>query len=499
MGPFQRDLRLKITALLLILILLSSAASIGISYALASNIMRHHIDESTKTITKLVNGLLNTAIERRIARMSLIINYPQFRNPRTPVSEMTRSINLLIETWPIAGKGIFTDTNGNPRAGSSEIIAVGNVSKMGWFKNAQMALLVLCYIDSPAELEKLSSSEPLLAVSSPTRDEHGQIFGYLTLFTTLTDIENALSAAKFGRSGIGYLIDSDGSFIAGSLANPLLDNKTRKINSSEALKIITSADMGMATVRRGGKSLLVSFARVQPGIERGVGIDWYTGIVVDSKEAYSDVNRITLYLFVVAIVFLVTGGILAVTAGRNISRPILELSTVTRRIGSGDLSGDIPIRTSDQIGTLAASITRMRDFLKEIVSEATASAQKVSSLAREQSAATADILCNLEEIVDSALKLEKNVESQTQRLRKLIEYLESMPKEAHGAQSYKDARETLTEAEVLAEAGSERAIEIAAASQELRAAASDVASAARRLSIMASELLDLVARFKLHD
>lgn len=499
MGLFQKDLRLRITALLLTLILLSSATSIGVSYLLASNIMHNRIDESTITITNLVRGLLNTAIDRRLAKMRLITSYPMFRNPESSPAEMTRFINIILETWPIAGKGVFTDTNGNPLAGSSEIIAAGNVSRTEWFKYAQMALLVLFYIDSTAELEKLSSTEPLLAVSSPTRDELGQIFGYLILFTTLTDIKDALSVARVGKTGIGYLVDSEGSLIAGSSSNPLLDRKTRKINSSDALRIITSGNTGMSTVSRQSKSLFVSFSKVQPDIKHGVGIDWYTGIVMDSKEAFSDINKTTIYLFLVAIAFLVAGGFLAVTVGRNMTEPILELSTVTKRIGSGDLTGDIPMRTNDQIGTLAASITRMRDSLKELISEARASAERVSSLAKEQSAATADILGNLEEIVDSVVKLEKNVESQAQRLRKLTEYTESMSKEARDSQSYKEAREILTEAEVLAEAGSERAVEIAAASQELRSAASEVASAARRLSIMASELQDLVARFKLHD
>ena len=54
----------------------------------------------------------------------------------------------------------------------------------------------------------------------------------------------------------------------------------------------------------------------------------------------------------------------------------------------------------------------------------------------------------------------------------------------------------LQESEILAEVGTDKAIEIAIATQDQRAAARDVAAAARRLSELARELNEVVQRFK---
>jgi len=59
-----------------------------------------------------------------------------------------------------------------------------------------------------------------------------------------------------------------------------------------------------------------------------------------------------------------------------------------------------------------------------------------------------------------------------------------------------DIEELLRESEILSEVGANKTVEIASASQEQRAAARDIAAAARRLSVMSSELKEMVRRFK---
>jgi methyl-accepting chemotaxis protein len=120
----------------------------------------------------------------------------------------------------------------------------------------------------------------------------------------------------------------------------------------------------------------------------------------------------------------------------------------------------------------------------------------MSSLADEQSAGTQDVFSNTEDIVESVVVLAKNMESQTQKIRKVLEFYQSLPDDVKSLPQAREVEQLLTDSEILAEVGSDKAVEIASAAQDQRSAARDVAAAARRLSGMARELKDMVQRFK---
>ncbi len=138
----------------------------------------------------------------------------------------------------------------------------------------------------------------------------------------------------------------------------------------------------------------------------------------------------------------------------------------------------------------------MRDYLRTALSEAGYTSDRMSELAEEQSAGTGDVFENAEEIFESVVMLTKNIDSQTQKIRKVMEYVDSMPDDVQKLEAVVEIKELLRESEILADVGSNKAVEIAAATQDQRGAARDVAAAARRLSVMARELKDMVQRFK---
>jgi methyl-accepting chemotaxis protein len=88
------------------------------------------------------------------------------------------------------------------------------------------------------------------------------------------------------------------------------------------------------------------------------------------------------------------------------------------------------------------------------------------------------------------------MESQTQKIRKVLEFYQSLPDDVKSLPQAREVEQLLTDSEILAEVGSDKAVEIASAAQDQRSAARDVAAAARRLSGMARELKDMVQRFK---
>ena len=67
-------------------------------------------------------------------------------------------------------------------------------------------------------------------------------------------------------------------------------------------------------------------------------------------------NRASLYAALAAIL---TGLVLGIFLARRLTRPVRELTTATRAMAKGDLEQQVPVRSQDELGELAASFNQM--------------------------------------------------------------------------------------------------------------------------------------------
>ena len=92
-------------------------------------------------------------------------------------------------------------------------------------------------------------------------------------------------------------------------------------------------------------------------------------------------NRIRLAMVVSGLVLLL-GSMIAIFGAKTISRPIVELTQMTRRIAGGDFTQRIAISAKNEIGTLAASFNEMTRRLNESIEhlkETTAAKERIES------------------------------------------------------------------------------------------------------------------------
>jgi HAMP domain-containing protein len=491
---FEKDLRVKITAILLVFILLAVGASLIVSYTIVTGIIRKNIVQSNGDAARLSAEIINVALDRRASRLDLLTNLPAIKDPAVGASVKSDTLGLFMETWPLGQEALMVDTNGKIICGTGKIGNLPNASGTSWYENAQSGRTAFTYIYNTSELTGAFFSAPVLAVSAPVRDSLNQIYAYVVTFTNVEDIAKGVNAVMLEKTGHGFLVNDRGVLIAGKVFPPEgKPSASDKKAMEELVGQMSKGGTGDASVRYGGRSYLVSWVPVSSSETAGLG--WTVGVAVPTAEALAPANRVTLALSLLAIVILLGGAIVAVLLGRSIIRPIDELVSNAEKIGSGDLTGDVAIRSRDQIGALAAAFLRMRDYLRSALAEAGYVADKMSVLADEQSAGTRDFLDNTEEIVESVIVLSKNLESQTQKIRKVLDTMEKMPESARAQPVVAEAAQLLRESDILAEVGASKAVEIASATQDQRGAARDVAAAARRLSDMARELKEMVKKF----
>ena len=119
-----------------------------------------------------------------------------------------------------------------------------------------------------------------------------------------------------------------------------------------------------------------------------------------SAEIYSSARWWVIGVLIGAVAI---GLALAMFIAALISRPVQEVREVAQRIADGDLTGkEVPVRSKDEIGDLAAAMNKMQGNLVKMIVAVSENAQQVANASEEFSAVSQQITSNSEETTAQA-------------------------------------------------------------------------------------------------
>jgi signal transduction histidine kinase len=229
-------------------------------------------------------------------------------------------------------------------------------------------------------------SEPYMTLSlAGTRRDTGVSIAQVNLKL----IWDVVSKIKVGERGRAYVIDADGRLIA----HPDISLVLRNTDMSKLAQVRSARAAGSGEeVQQGeditGNRVLTAYAQVAP-------LGWLVFVETPVAEAYAplyaSIQRTGIVLFGALALAFIAGMFLA---GRMVV-PIQALRRGAARIGSGDLSQRISIKTGDEVEALANQFNDMASRLQESYAGLE---QKVEDRTRalsetlEQQTATSEVL-----------------------------------------------------------------------------------------------------------
>ena len=229
-------------------------------------------------------------------------------------------------------------------------------------------------------------SEPYMTLSlAGTRRDTGVSIAQVNLKL----IWDVVSKIKVGQRGRAYVVDADGRLIA----HPDISLVLRNTDMSKLAQVRSarSAGSGDAVQEAGditGNRVLTAYAQVTP-------LGWLVFVETPIAEAYAplyaSIQRTGYVLFGALALAFIAGMFLA----RRMVVPIQALRAGAARIGSGDLSQRISIRTGDEVEALADQFNDMAGKLQESYADLEQRVEDRThelSQALEQQTATADVL-----------------------------------------------------------------------------------------------------------
>ena len=205
----------------------------------------------------------------------------------------------------------------------------------------------------------VGGSEPYMTLAmAGTRHDYGVIVGQVNL----KFIWDIVSQIKAGKHGQAYLIDGNARLIAHPDISLVLRNtdmsRLPQVQAAHALPAAAPAKQFSAAVDLQGQSVLSAYAPVAP-------LNWLVFVDVPSDEAYAPLyNSITRsggILFVALALALFAALVLT----RKMVVPIRALHDGAARIGGGDLTQRISIRTDDELEALGDQFNNMARQLEE--------------------------------------------------------------------------------------------------------------------------------------
>ena len=229
-------------------------------------------------------------------------------------------------------------------------------------------------------------SEPYMTLSlAGTRRDTGVSIAQVNLKL----IWDVVSKIKVGQRGRAYVVDADGRLIAHPDISLVLRNTDMsKLAQVRSARSAGSGDAVQEAEDITGNRVLTAYAQVAP-------LGWLVFVETPVAEAYAP-----LYASIQRTGYVLLGALLlAFIAGMFLARrmvgPIQALRAGAARIGLGDLSQRINIKTGDEVEALADQFNDMTAKLEESYADLE---QKVEdrthelSQALEQQTATAEVL-----------------------------------------------------------------------------------------------------------
>ncbi|WP_427366119.1 methyl-accepting chemotaxis protein [Candidatus Caldatribacterium saccharofermentans] len=418
--------------------------------------------ERALTLTASTASAIEIWLEEKIGRLEKLVQLEEIKtlNPEVIVP----ILKTLLQSDPTLDDIFFANENGDTFSAINPSI---NVSERAYFKNAmatgkpQVSNMLISKMDG----------KKIVMIACPVLVD-GKPRGIVSKVVEAKVLSQLVSSIKLGKTGYGYLVDSQGFIMAHPDESLILKQKITETDSQELNALgqrMLQGEKGSAEVTVGGKKELLAFSPVP--LAR-----WTVVSTVPAEEVYGQVVslRNLILLIIVGVAVLVT--LLSLWVSSRMSQGITRVKDVLSQIATGNLGMEEEAlkeveKSQDEIGVLAQSsrlmLTSLRQLVRNIMniaSQLAASSEELSSSVEEISKATQEIAKTMSQVAEGSAhqsedlgKLEENtrlveeatrkVQEATERnLRLLGEMMESIRENEEAIQSIERAV-TLTEEE----------------------------------------------------
>ncbi len=206
---------------------------------------------------------------------------------------------------------------------------------------------------------------PTIFMVSPILDDNKQPQGLVGAGISLTYIQQIAEDLKAGKTGYGFIVAKDGTYISHPEHNMVMQKKIveRGVHSEHELGVLMiSGGSGVYSYVQEGQEMVAFY---QPIPITG----WSVATVIPASELFAPAIKMMRLLSVITLIFALCIALAISLAMQRLIRPLQVLAVRAQEISAGNLGGtDLLVSSSDEIGILSQSFNLMADNLRTTLS-----------------------------------------------------------------------------------------------------------------------------------
>jgi len=440
------NIKTKLAAITILLVIIS-VASIGyLSYNKSRTMLVDSTRDKLLTDAKIYSDMIDKYIFERSQDINILALNPTIRSLDASAEEKSAALREFKQYYSCYASISLTDAGGLQIADSD-----GNVGTMKneteWFEPAIKGNLYISDVRMSIDLQK-----PVLNFAGPVKDKDGNIIGALTTRLILEDTIWVM-ADEFGRlqkeagnSGYAYVVNNQGVVMAHPNRDMVLNENILDLGI-EALKTageqMIRGETGFARYVYEGEDKYIAYVPMDGwGDYQGMG--WSIALTSPVDDFMGPVYALRGYCVTIGAIVALLGLVVALIFAGHIAKPISLMLDNVNRIAGGDLSRDINVRGSDEIGQLAGAFNRMVAGLRQIVGQLQDNSVQLSSQSQQLAASGQEVSAAVEELAGTTTEVAATTAQATDNARLAEEQSEIMNQTAAaGSEAVEQALEKI--------------------------------------------------------
>ena len=289
----------------------------------------------------------------------------------------------------------------------------GDVSEKQWYKDLMTGR---SYNISNPVISK-GSGKTLIVIGAAVKDDSDNIIGDMISAVNISRIQEKINGFKFGENGYSILISDDGTIITHPDESLIMKSKITELDDSDMVNLgkeMLKSDSGDFKFGVGDNKSIAFYKKIPL-------TNWSVASVISERELFAEGRSLVTTLAMVSVIIIIIIAGIIIFMANKFSKPLRKLCDFSSEIAQGNLTCELNINRSDEIGQVADTLKNTSYELRNMVVDISTSANEVNKLADDVNEAIKQSLLGSEEITKSMEQISRGAINQAENADKASE------------------------------------------------------------------------------
>ncbi|RUT28092.1 methyl-accepting chemotaxis protein [Paenibacillus zeisoli] len=293
-----------------------------------------------------------------------------------------------------------------------------NYPSQNWYKLAEKSK-DLVFTD-PYYDDKTQSTMVTAAV--PTLNDQGQFIGVTTGDISLITIQNIIKDTKLGETGWAFMINKDGTYLAGPDTSLIMKQKLQDSKDPELAglaKSMLNRGQGIEVFKGKNGSNHVYYAKLaQTG--------WVLAMVLPDEELSSKVNALMVKVIITSLIGIAMVVTLIVLFTNHLANLTKRVNQMAERMAQGDFTYSLKVKSQDEFGQMAVNLNETSRTLSGMIREVrdhtihvASTSEELAASADQTSKTSEEITMTIQQVASGAAAQQRGTQENARALEEL--------------------------------------------------------------------------------